>query len=216
MRLTSIAAIGIISVALLAGCAATTPSAPAGAEPTPTSSPSPTPTIDPGPITLTTDEASERYLGIVCQRNVVIAQMNEAFDAQEETFLDGGEPDDSAVKAAATEVMRVNSMQIALFDDPYYTWPDGLVDHLKNIRDASMTQSSMFDSIANASSYEVAYYVTAPETPEATTSAQEIRYQLELSPDTTASCQGHETATDTLHAEMVERNEYLASFAEEG
>ncbi|WP_206477064.1 hypothetical protein [Microbacterium sp. KRD172] len=215
MRLTSIAALGIISVAMLAGCAATTPSQPVKAEPATTSSPLPTPTIDPGPVTLTTDEASDRYLGIVCQRNGVIAQMNEAFSVQEETYLNSGEADASAVKVAAIEVLRVNSMQIALFDDPYYTWPEGLIVHLKNIRDASMTQSSMFDSIANASSYEAAYYMTAPETPEATTSAQEIRYQLQLSPDTTASCQGYETATDTLHAEMLERTEYLATFAEE-
>lgn len=200
-----------VTALLLTGCSASTPEQ--LAEPRSTSSP--TPTIDPGPIELTSDQAADRYLSIVCQRNIANAVMNDAFVAQEDVFLNGEEADITAIKAAATEAMRINRLSVELIDDAYFTWPNDLGSHLKKIRDSQIAQMSMYDGIINATRYEDAYYTTAPDSSEASAAAQEIRYQLGLSSDTTVSCQGFETATDVAHAEMLERNEYLASFADD-
>ncbi|MFC7943330.1 hypothetical protein ACFUPZ_08715 [Microbacterium oxydans] len=212
MGLARLGAISVIALVILTGCAAS-PDADSGAT-TPSSSPTPqpTPTIDPGPVALSVEDAGIRYLGIVCQRNGANEALNQAFAAGEETYLNGGDADPTAVKAAAAESLRVNSVQIALFDDGYYTWPGGVDVHIRAVRDASMKATSMYDSIANASSYAAAYNVAVVDDPAAAQAAQEIRYQLQLSPDTTASCVGYETAADALHTEMTERNEYLASF----
>lgn len=217
MRPAQIGAVSVLALVLLTGCTAPASTDTADTEASQAPSPSPTPTIDPGPVELSTAEAGERYLGIVCQRNGATERMNQAFIAGEEEYLNGGggNPDVAAVKAAAAEVLRLNTMQIALLDDPYFTWPDGLDAHLSNVRDASMTQASTFNALVNAATYEDAYNQPVSDDPEGAKSSQEIRYQLELSPDTTASCQGYETSTEVLHAEMVERNEYLASFGKE-
>lgn len=214
MRLASLTCVSIASILLLTGCTqlGSASSEPAASEATPV--PSPTPTIDPGPVELTKEEAGVRYLSLVCQRNALSAQLNDAFVAQEETFFNGGDPDVTAVKAAAAEAMRVSRLSVELLDDPYYTWPEGLSTHLQAIRDAQVGESGMFSDIANATRYEDAYYMTSPG-PSSGSAAQEIRYQLGLPVDTTASCVGYETATDTLHAQMIERNEYLASFTDE-
>lgn len=215
MRLAQMAALSVFAFVILTGCTALASTDTADTHATQAPSPSPTPTMDPGPVELSTEEAGERYLGIVCQRNGATERMNQAFTAGEEEYLNGGTPDVTAVKAAAAEVLRLNTMQIALLDDPYFTWPDGLDAHLSNVRDASMTQASTFNALVNAATYEDAYNQPVSDDPEGAKSSQEIRYQLELSPDTTASCQGYETSTEVLHAEMVERNEYLASFGKE-
>lgn len=211
MRLARIGAIGATALVILTGCAAS----PAADSAAGTPSSSPTPTIDPGPVALSVEDAGIRYLGIVCQRNGANEALNQAFTAGEETYLNGGDADPSAVKAAAAESLRVNSVQVALFDDGYFTWPEGLDVHIRAVRDASMKATSMYDSIANASSYAAAYNVAIVDDPAGAQAAQEIRYQLQLSPDTSASCEGYETAADALHAEMTERNAYLASFEDE-
>ncbi|WP_140403296.1 hypothetical protein [Microbacterium oxydans] len=215
MRLAQIGAVSVLALMVLTGCTAPASTDTADTQASQAPSPSPTPTIDPGPVELSTAEAGERYLGIVCQRNGATERMNQAFIAGEEEYLNGGNPDVAAVKAAAAEVLRLNTMQIALLDDPYFTWPDGLDAHLSNVRDASMTQASTFNALVNAATFEDAYNQPVSDDPEGAKSSQEIRYQLQLSPDTTASCQGYETSAEALHAEMVERNEYLASFGEQ-
>lgn len=215
MRLAQIGAASVLALVLLTGCTAPASTGTEDTQATQAPSPSPTPSIARGPVELTKEEAGERYLGIVCQRNGATERLNQAFVAGEEAYLNGGNPDVAAVKASAAEVLRLNTMQIALLDDPYFTWPDGLDAHLSNVRDASMTQASTFNALVNAATYEDAYNQPVSDDPEGAKSSQEIRYQLELSPDTTASCQGYETATEALHTEMMERNEYLASFGEE-
>lgn len=215
MRLAQIGAVSVFALVILTGCSSAASIDTADTESSQAPSPSPTPTIDPGPVALSTEEAGERYLGIVCQRNGATERMNQEFIAGEDEYLNGGNPDAAAVKAAAAEVLRLNTMQIALFDDAYFTWPDGLDAHLSNVRDSSMAQASTFNAVANAATYEDAYNQSVFDDPEGAKSSQEIRYQLQLSPDTTASCQGYETTTEALHAEKVERNDYLASFASE-
>lgn len=204
-----------VTILLLAGCSMSAETAqPQAAQKTATPVPSPTPTIDPGPVVLTKEEAAERYLGLVCQRNVLVFGLNDAFKAQEKTYLNGGSGDVTEVKALSAEALRVNRLAIELIDDPYYTWPSGIDQHLQTIRQSYMSLFSYYDSLANAKSFEDAYYLTA-EQGNGATAAQEIRYQLGLPADTSASCKGKETATDLLHAEMIERNEYLATFSEE-
>lgn len=201
---------------LLSGCSAATPSN-SVAEKTsesPSVTPSPTPTIDPGPVELTKEEAAERYLGVVCQRNTLVHQLNDAFDAQEDAFLNGGAGDVSEVKKIAEESLRVNRLAIEIIDDTYYTWPDGVAEHLKTIRQSYIALASHYDGLINAGSFEEAYYSVPPESGGAT-AAQEIRYQLGLPADTTSSCKGKERMSDMLHQEMIQRNEYLASFAKE-
>lgn len=163
---------------------------------------------------MTKEEAGARYLGIVCQRNEAAYRLNDAIVAQEETFFNGGDPDLTEIRAAAAEAMRVSRIVVELFDDSYYIWPEGLDDHLALIRESTMAESTTLSAIANASRFEDAYYAqfTGPDT---AASIAEVRYQLGLSADTSASCQGYEAAADVLHTEMLERNDYLASFKSE-
>ncbi|WP_251450884.1 hypothetical protein [Microbacterium sp. Marseille-Q6648] len=220
MRNALPATVGVAALILLmSGCAGPTsdlaesvpPTLAAIPPSTPTAIPSPTPTIDVGPVELSTEEAGQRYLGIVCQRNVAGTGLNEAFAAQEDTFLNGGEADATAVKAAAAEALRVGRLSVELLDDSYYMWPAEIQDDLIAIRDAQIAEAATLSAIVNAGRFEDAYYATWPIDPRPG-AAQEIRYQLGLSADTAASCQGFETATDSLHAEMTNRLEYLAGF----
>lgn len=214
MRVSSSAAIGAAILMLLVGCSQTTPNSADPTFSTPSATPSPTPTIDPGPVELTDEEAGIRYLMIICQRNASGTQLAAAFAAQEGTFLNGDEADATAVKAAAAEALRLNRLGTELFDDPYYVWPENVATHVKTLRDYTVAESGTLSQIANAPRYEDAYYAIWPADTTGG-AAQEIRYQLGLSPDTTASCVGYETGTDKLHAEMTERNEYLATFEDQ-
>jgi len=100
-----------------------------------------------------------------------------------------------------------------VLDDSYFTWPAGVAEQIEHIRSTSVAYLSTKDSFVNAARFSDAYYATFPEqTPEQSSAPQEIRIQLELGTDTTASCVGYETRLDALHAEMVERNAYLATF----
>lgn len=213
MRPSSFAALGATALLVLTGCAPATTNAAPTPSAEPTVAPSPTPTIDPGPVELDEKAASERYLGIVCQRNAINVQLHDAFVAQEDTFFNGGNPDVSAAKAAAAEGLRVNRLAIELIDDTYYTWPDGVGPHLQAIRTAYLGLASYYDLIVNSTRFEDAYYAERANDEAAAAAAQELRYQLGLPADTTSSCVGHEQAADTLHAEMTERNEYLATFS---
>lgn len=160
------------------------------------------------------EEAAQRFLGVVCQRNRLVNQLNSAFDAQEEKFLNGGSADPSEVKVIAADAQRVNRLAIELIDDPYYVWPSGVASHVRTIRQAYIELSSYYDGVMNADSFEEAYYLDGLVT-DGATAAQEIRYQLGLPADTSSSCEGKETISESLHQEMVERNEYLASFGKD-
>ena len=214
MRLVKAAVLSVIAIAFLAGCTATPDADASGADTTTTSEPSPTPTIDPGPVALTKEEAGERYLGIVCQRNGAVVPYSAAFAAADEVYIGGGDPDITALKAADAELLRVTTVQVTLFDDPYYTWPEGMAKHLKKIRDTDLGLLGVFDGVTNATTYVAANDASMATVPDSALSVQEVRYQLGLSADTTASCKGYETTADALHAEMLERDEYLASFTE--
>lgn len=101
-------------------------------------------------------------------------------------------------------------MEVA--DDDYFTWPESVAGYLKTVRDSQLAEGSALSSMVNARNYEDAYYADWPDQTEASAASQEIRYQLGIDPDTAASCVGFETATDDLHKEMTERQEYLRSF----
>jgi len=179
----------------------------------PTVTLSPTPTIDVGPVALSPEDAGVYYLSLVCQGNVASQALNAAFAAGETEFFAGGEPDATAVKAAAVEKGRLTRLFIEMLDDPYYTWPDGVPAQVALLRSAAISELSPYDSMANATQFSDAYYATFPQViPEQSSAPQEIRYQLKLDTDTTASCSGYETALDEIYAEMVDRNEYLAGF----
>lgn len=175
-------------------------------------SPSPTPTIPVGPVTLTTEEAAARYLGIVCQRNVAAKVVQDAIFAQEDAYLNGG-GDVLAIAGPAAEMMRLSRQSVELFDDEYYTWPDGLDEHLAVVRQANLAEVGTLDTIVNAGRVEDAIYATWPSV-DSSAAVQEIRYQLGLPGDTTASCSGYETTSDVLKQQMIERTEYLAQFHE--
>lgn len=207
--------VGVLAVMgiALAGCTATSTETPQASE----SSPSPTvPAIDPGPVTLSVEEAGERYLDIVCPTNAGIAELTAAFDAGEQEFLDGGAPDPAAVKQSATN--RVNSTRSAIehLDDSYFTWPDAVAAQLPHVRSSFMSEVGTLSAMSNAATFEEAYYATwAPRTAEQDTAAQEIRYQLGLPADTVASCSGHEDGHEQLAAERSEREALLAEASTE-
>lgn len=166
-------------------------------------------------MTLSIEAAGARYLGIVCQANVAGGALSDEFAAQEDTFLNGGEADVSAVNARAAENLRVDRVAVELFDDAYYMWPEAVVDQVKLVRDSYVAESSTLSQIANATRFEDAYYAQWPDETASSTAAQEIRYQLGLSADTTTSCTGFDQTADTLHGEMLAREAYLAGFAAE-
>ncbi|KJL34382.1 hypothetical protein RS86_00868 [Microbacterium azadirachtae] len=163
-------------------------------------------------MVLSKEQAADRYLGLVCQRNAANARIGNAFDAQLGAFQSGGTADVTDVKAAAVEAQRVNRLAIELIDDEYFTWPDKVRPQLQILRQSLMAFLSYEDGLVNSSDFASAASQQVPDAEAGAAAAQEIRYQLGLPADTTASCVGKETYTDTLHAAMVERNEYLASF----
>ncbi len=194
-----------VTLFLLAGCTSSpATNAPASEELA-------APAIDPGPVELTDEEAADRYLAIVCQPNIASGTLVAAFDAGEPEFLNGGSPSVEAVVAAANERMRVTRQAIELLDDTYYTWPKSVSEPLTHIRSSYMTEMATFSQMINAATFEDAYYAPfPPATPEQQSAGQEIRYQLKLDADTTATCEGKDAAQDEAHAEMTERNELLA------
>jgi hypothetical protein len=203
--------IALLSVLVLAGCAA----APV-AEPTATPDPAPTPSIDLGPVALVDEEAQTYYLQMVCQGNVATNQFWDAIEAGEPEFLNGGDPDPTAAKAAAFEQLRLNRLFIEILDDTYFTWPEVVEAQLVHLRSVWMANASTIGEMANASRFFDIYYAQYPEmTAEQISAAQEIRYQLNLDADAVSSCVGHETGLDEIHAEMVERNEVIAKFEDE-
>lgn len=203
-----------LSLMLLTGCSASSGTDADGtaATSTPTATPSPTPTIPVGPVTLTDEQAGARYLTAVCQRNLAGITLTSALQAGEDEFINGGAPDVSAVKAAAGAQMEANRAQVSVLDDAYYGWPASVAPHLKSVRDAAVAELSPLSEIVNAPSYEVAYYMSWPDTTEARASSQEIRIQLDLDADTTKSCAGYEAAATEAVAAINARDEYLALF----
>jgi hypothetical protein len=198
--------IAVVSVLMLAGCTAT---------PASESTPLPTSTIAPGPVALSDEEAATRYLQIVCQGNAAGILVTESLRAGEAEFLQGGQPDPTAVKAAAAEWMRISRLQVEVLDDSYYTWPEVVGEQLVHIRSSFIADISPIESMVNASEFSDAYYAQFPElTSEQSSASQEIRYQLNLDADTVKSCVNYETALDELHTEMTERDAELAKFEE--
>lgn len=194
-------ALPFVAVLMLAACAA----------PSATNSPEQTaPQVDPGPVELTIEEAGERYLAIVCQTNFANESLSAAFVAGEQEFLNGGEPSVDAIRSAGAEVVRTSRLQIEMFDDDYYIWPEEVAEQLPHLRAASMAELSALQAVANAERFQDAYYMQYPErSAEQQAAPQEIRYQLGLSADTTESCVGFETALDDLKEEMTKRQEAL-------
>ncbi|MGO3148060.1 MAG: hypothetical protein ACTIJ6_10325 [Leucobacter sp.] len=170
------------------------------------------PRVETGPVLLTDEEAGERYLSIVCQPNSASDAAYEAIIAGEEEYRNGGDPAVDTVKSSSAEHLRVTRLAIEVLDDEYYTWPESVVEFVPHIRSTFMASLSPLQATSNVTRYEDAYSMSWPEsTPEQQSAAQEIRYQLGLDADTTASCIGYETALEELHTKMVELNEELAA-----
>lgn len=211
MKLLIAAAGAVILASALAGCSPTPATTATDTNAATESTATPTPALDPGPVELTIEEAADRYLDLVCQNNFAGAELTAAFDAGEQEFLDGGAPDPSAVKAVAAKLVDLNRKSVALLDDDYYLWPEKVAIQLPNIRDIYMAELATLNTMANATSFENAYYTTWPAaTPEQAAAGQEIRYQLGLDSNTTTSCTGHEIGLDALTVELTEREAALS------
>ena len=202
---TTAAAVASMLILVLSGCTATaTPAAPAEVTST-------VPAIDPGPVDLTAEQASERYLSIVCPANQGVDPHQAAFVAGEDEYFNGGSPDPAAVKASATELATLTRAAITFLDDDYYVWPSSVSEHIAHIRTSYMGQLTTAEAVANAETYAEAYNTPVPATtPEQDTAGQEIRYQLDISSDTKASCIGYEEGHTKLAAERAEREAALA------
>ncbi|MCK6079039.1 hypothetical protein KZX37_00230 [Microbacterium sp. EYE_5] len=177
------------------------------------SSPSPTPTIDPGPVELSAEEAARRYLAIMCDRNAAVHRVGDAFADQEDAYWAGDATDVAPVNDAAADAQLVGRRTVELIDDSYYVWPEGISEHLKVLRASELADAVILDAWASARSFDEAMQLEWP-TSDAAASAQEIRYLLDLPANTDSSCAGFEGAGKKLHSEMLEREEYLAQFAE--
>jgi len=204
--LTTATLAAMITVIGLSGCSAAVPETPSSAEPT-----SATPAIDPGPVTLTDEEAAERYLSIVCPINIATGALYDAYKAGEDEYLNGGAPDVSAVVDAATIIRDSQRVAIEQLDETYFVWPELVAAQIPHIRSAYMANMAVVSSTSTSTTFEAAYRIPeAPETPEEQAAGQEIRYQLAISADTDASCVGHEDGLNVLSAEKLERDTALA------
>lgn len=149
----------------------------------------PTPTRDAGPIILTDSDAAVRYLSIVCDNNAAGDALYAAFTAGEAVYLDGGTPDLASLKSAASASLDLNRSAIELLEDEYFAWPENVAEHITFVRQGYMAGLSQLDGIINAATFEEAYGTPSPVlTPEQDAAGQEVRYQLGLDADTTASC----------------------------
>lgn len=198
---------------VLVGCAAPA-GEPSASTPSQTATPTPTPTIDPGPVALSVEEAADRYLGIVCPTNATVDALNAAFDASEDEFLNGGSPDPTAVKAAAQAQMDSVTTQAELFDDDYFEWPEDLGEQIRILRDFNVAALATLSTMVNAPDYETAYYAVWPDGAASQAAAQEVRYQLGIGADTSATCVDHRDKHAVLVAEKAEREEQLATLDE--
>lgn len=155
----------------------------------------------PGPIALTDDEAGVRYLSVVCQPNAALASLLEVLRA-------GDDADIAAINAAGAEALRTARLAIEVLDDTRYVWPAGVAEHVPHIRAAYVLWLSSYDMIANAPTVDEAYSVEFAElTQEQRSAGQEIRLRLGLAADTATSCVGYETKLDSLHDELIQRDE---------
>lgn len=188
----------------LSGC--TAPAAPGDpAKTTPT-----VPAVDPGPVELSADEASERYLSIVCPANFGAKEYNAAFKAGEDEYLNGGAPDPTAVRNASTKHAELARAAVGFLDDEYFVWPSKVGEQIPHVRASYMGQLTSSQAAANAGTYEEAYNTPlAATTPEQDNSGQEIRLQLDLPSDTMASCVGFEDGHINLAQERTEREAAL-------
>lgn len=193
------------AVLLLAGCAPTAP--PIAASPTP-SAPVDADIVSPPAafVQLDTAHAADRYLDLVCPNNLATRALADAFDAGEEEMLSGGDPDASAVRAAAARRLDLNRRTLTLLDDPFFRWPADVNDQVAQVRSSYLAELPTLDAMSNAASFSDAFYTTFAEaSPEQRSAGQEIRYTLGIDADTVASCVGHETGIERLTAEHDER-----------
>lgn len=169
------------------------------------------PTVAPGPVALTMEEAATRYLSIVCPINSASSTLYDAYKVGESEYLGGGNPDASAVIAAAIVIRDKQRLAIEQLDDKYFTWPELVAPQIPHIRSGYMANMAVVTSISLSDSFAAAYKVPAAEqTPEEKSAAQEIRYQLAISADTVASCVGYEDGLSVLVEEKAERDAALA------
>jgi hypothetical protein len=207
MHRFAFAAAGALLLVAVSGCS-TAPEAP---ETTPESSASAAPKIDPGPVTLTVEEAGNRYLDIVCGPNIAGEALYAALTAGEPEFVAGGAPDPAAVKAAAAARAAASRLAVAQIDDTYFVWPEKVAPQLALVRAVFIGDVATYQSVSSAATFSDAYYAPPTEqNPEQQAAGQEIRYQLDISADTVGSCAGHETGLADLAVAQTEREEALS------
>lgn len=191
---TSIAA--LVLMLALAGC--TAPASPAATgSATPSAPPAEAPESE--PKMMTTEEAGERYLSIVCEVNGSVDATSAAFYAAQPEYLDGGTPDPAPVSAAASRTLELMQLGIEQFDHERFPWPESVVDQIDNFRSGYIARFSFYQAAANAVTFEEVTEIPRPATTaEQDNAAQEIRYELDLPVDTAASCVGYENALTEL------------------
>lgn len=195
---------GAVGAALLVlaftGCAAPDGNQTGAPSPTPTSAAA-EPTSEPSPaaVILTAEEAAARYLDIVCPTNAAWAAGVAAFEAKADAYFAGGDPDPTEVKSAAAVARDAGRVSALLLSDPLYVWPPTVRDSLEIIRQSYLAEIAYWDSVANSTSFDAAWNVPAPEpAPGTESAAQEVRLQLNISADTTASCVDHQDGHERL------------------
>lgn len=202
---------GVVPVVLLlalAGCSAGVSSS--KSDPGVAAEPTPTPSVDRGPVELTVEEAAERYLSIICDRNATAAAVSDGYLRWEDVYLAGGDPGVQEAAALSEAAMIAARNSVVLFDDEYYVWPEDVQEHIATVRDANLAEVGPYDTIMNSNSYEQVRLVTFPDGAEGGNAAQEVRLALGISADTSTSCEGYVGGQVNLLAEKDEREAALA------
>ena len=194
-----------VSALLLTGCAesteqpAQTPAPVVSAEATP----APTPTVDPGPVTLTIEEARNRYLQIVCPPNFMAGELTAVQSPLDEQWFAGQNPDVTVLHDVVLRQIDARRAAIKLFDDDYFVWPGESGVIAERIRASYVGSLAGLDQMSRATKYSELTEIQWPD-PDAT-AGQEMRLELDLPVDTAGSCTGFEDGHEVLLAEQAER-----------
>jgi hypothetical protein len=151
-------------------------------------------------VELTTEQAADRYLDVVCPTNELTDALGAVFQAGYDEHTAGGSPDVTPIREAASALLDSYRIQVELLDDEGYAWPEEVVDLIDVIQDADFLMLTSLSKLKSAEDFDAAFNTPAPDLTEAATAAQKIRYELGIDPDTYESCVGHEDGHERLTA----------------
>jgi hypothetical protein len=134
------------------------------------------------PVVMSTVEAGDKFLDIICKSNATVDPFSAAW-----TAAANGTGDLATLAAiAATSRDADNTAALAL-EDPTLIWPENVAENAKGLAGELYAESAVLANIVNAPDVASA---TASVFPASLGNAQAMRAKLGISADPVASCVG--------------------------